>query len=103
MKLTVSSTYHLHIYVFSFLLFFKTRVLVTHGIKWLPYVDRIIAMDKGVVAEVGSYEQLMGHDGAFAKFMKTYLTEHNSDSDSDEEGRISNDLDNPCLKLWLHY
>ena len=43
-------------------------------------------MDQGVIAETGSYEQLMGHNGAFAKFMKTYLTEHNSDSDSDEEG-----------------
>ena len=60
--------------------------MVTHGIKWLPYVDKIIAMDQGVIAETGSYEQLMGHNGAFAKFMKTYLTEHNSDSDSDEEG-----------------
>ena len=43
-------------------------------------------MNKGTIAEVGSYEQLMEHDGAFAKFMKTYLTEHNSDSDSDVEG-----------------
>ena len=64
----------------------QTRVLVTHGIKWLPYVDTIIAMNKGTIAEVGSYEELMEHDGTFAKFMKTYLTEHNSDSDSDVEG-----------------
>ena len=68
----------------------QTRVLVTHGIKWLPYVDTIIAMNKGTIAEVGSYEQLMEHDGAFAKFMKTYLTEHNSDSDSDVEGMYYN-------------
>ena len=39
-----------------------------------------------MIAEEGTYEQLMEHDGAFAKFLKTYLTEHNSDSDSDEEG-----------------
>ena len=46
-------------------------------------------MDQGVVAEVGSYEELMSHDGAFAKFMKTYLTEqHSDDSDSDEEGKL---------------
>lgn len=73
--------------------FIQTRVLVTHGIKWLPYVDTIIAMNKGTIAEIGSYEQLMEHDGAFAKFMKTYLTEHTPDSDSDEEGTL--DLD--CL------
>ena len=45
-------------------------------------------MNSGVVAEVGTYEELMEHDGAFAKFLKTYLTEQNSDSDSDEEGKI---------------
>ena len=67
---------------------FQTRILVTHGIKWLPYVDNIIVMNSGVVAEVGTYEELMEHDGAFAKFLKTYLTEQNSDSDSDEEGEI---------------
>ena len=44
-------------------------------------------MNKGAIAEVGSFGELMEHDGAFAKFMKTYLTEHNSDSDSDEEGK----------------
>ena len=51
-------------------------------------MDRIIAMDQGVVAEIGSYEELMNHDGAFAKFMKTYLNEqHSDDSDSDNEGK----------------
>ena len=45
-------------------------------------------MSDGTIAEVGSYEELMEHDGAFAKFMKTYLTENCSeDSDTDEEGR----------------
>ena len=45
-------------------------------------------MDQGVVAEIGSYEELMNHDGAFAKFMKTYLNEqHSDDSDSDNEGK----------------
>ena len=46
-------------------------------------------MKDGSVAEEGTYEQLLEHDGAFAKFIKTYITEHNSDSDSDEEGKIS--------------
>ena len=45
-------------------------------------------MDQGVVAEIGSYEELMNHDGAFAKYMKTYLNEqHSDDSDSDNEGK----------------
>ena len=64
----------------------QTRVLVTHGIKWLPYVDNIVAMSDGKIAEMGSYQQLMDHNGAFAQFMKTYLNEHSQDSDSDDEG-----------------
>ena len=46
-------------------------------------------MKDGSVAEEGTYEQLLEHNGAFAKFLKTYITEHNSDSDSDEEGKFS--------------
>ena len=75
-----------HLIQLLYFILYQTRVLVTHGIRWLPYVDRIIAMDQGVVAEIGSYEELMNHDGAFAKFMKTYLNEqHSDDSDSDNE------------------
>lgn len=54
--------------------------------KWLPHMDKIIVMKDGSVAEIGTYDQLMEHDGAFAIFLKAYLTEHTSDSDSDEEG-----------------
>ena len=49
-------------------------------------MDKIFVMKDGSIAEAGTYEQLMEHDGAFAKFLKTYITEHNSESDSDEEG-----------------
>ncbi|XP_076438534.1 ATP-binding cassette sub-family C member 3-like [Babylonia areolata] len=53
----------------------KTRVLVTHGVHWLPMVDEIIVMTDGSISERGSYEQLMSHDGPFAQFLKNYLTE----------------------------
>ena len=39
----------------------------------------------GTVSEVGSYEQLLSHDGAFAHFLKTYLTERESDSEAEDE------------------
>ena len=43
-------------------------------------------MDDGRVSEVGSYEQLMAHDGAFAQFLRTYLINTESDDESDNEG-----------------
>ncbi|XP_070201960.1 multidrug resistance-associated protein 1-like isoform X2 [Littorina saxatilis] len=53
----------------------KTRVLVTHGLHWLPMVDEVIVMHDGKISERGSYEELVSHDGPFAQFLKTYLTE----------------------------
>ena len=59
---------------------------MTHGIHWLPSVDLIVVMSNGVVSEVGSYEQLMEHDGAFAQFLRTYLISDESEEESDDEG-----------------
>ncbi|WAQ96711.1 MRP1-like protein, partial [Mya arenaria] len=53
----------------------KTRVLVTHGVGFLPYVDTIVVLVDGMVSEMGSYRQLLSHDGAFAQFLKNYLSE----------------------------
>ncbi|XP_046557639.1 multidrug resistance-associated protein 1-like isoform X2 [Haliotis rubra] len=63
----------------------KTRVLVTHGIHWLPLVDVIVVMDQGEISEVGSYEELLDHDGAFAQFLKAYLLEGTQDVGEDDE------------------
>ncbi|KAL5010012.1 hypothetical protein ScPMuIL_012317, partial [Solemya velum] len=51
----------------------KTRILVTHGLQWLPHVDKIIVITNGQISETGSFEQLLSHDGAFAQLLKTYL------------------------------
>uniref|UniRef100_A0A673HVF0 ATP-binding cassette, sub-family C (CFTR/MRP), member 2 n=1 Tax=Sinocyclocheilus rhinocerous TaxID=307959 RepID=A0A673HVF0_9TELE len=50
----------------------KTRILVTHGISFLPYVDEIIVLVNGVVFEVGSYDGLRASKGAFSEFLETY-------------------------------
>lgn len=34
----------------------KTRLLVTHGISYLPSVDNIFVMDGGEISESGHYE-----------------------------------------------
>lgn len=67
----------------------KTRVLVTHGVHWLPMVDMIVVLVDGKISEMGSYDELMDHDGAFAQFLKTYLTqEKNEDDDEDDDPEI---------------
>lgn len=34
----------------------KSRLLVTHGISYLPWVDNICVMDRGEISESGHYE-----------------------------------------------
>uniref|UniRef100_A0A1I8GNJ2 ABC-type glutathione-S-conjugate transporter n=1 Tax=Macrostomum lignano TaxID=282301 RepID=A0A1I8GNJ2_9PLAT len=51
----------------------KTRILVTHGIHWLPHVDEIVVIDNGRISEQGSYEHLLDHDGPFASFLKEFF------------------------------
>nr|XP_022323792.1 multidrug resistance-associated protein 1-like isoform X1 [Crassostrea virginica]XP_022323793.1 multidrug resistance-associated protein 1-like isoform X1 [Crassostrea virginica]XP_022323794.1 multidrug resistance-associated protein 1-like isoform X1 [Crassostrea virginica] len=63
----------------------KTRIMVTHGIHWLPMVDSIIVLIDGKISEMGTYDELLSHDGAFAQFLKTYLTQENPDEEEDEE------------------
>ena len=92
----------------------QTRVLVTHGITYLPKVDLIITMQNGKVSEVGTYDDLIKNDGAFADFIQTYLNENeNDDQDSDSKYLVilltMNICDNrvlfPVVSLveWLRY
>ncbi|XP_036402430.1 canalicular multispecific organic anion transporter 1-like [Megalops cyprinoides] len=53
----------------------KTRILVTHGISFLPHVDEIVVLVDGRVSEVGSYESLKASGGAFSEFLCTYASE----------------------------
>ena len=50
-------------------------------------MDKIITLVDGKMSEVGTYEELKSHDGAFSDFLKTYMKEHkDSDTESDSEG-----------------
>ncbi|KAM6951721.1 ATP-binding cassette sub-family C member 3 isoform 2-T2 [Aplochiton taeniatus] len=50
----------------------KTRILVTHGISFLPQVDNIVVIVEGRVSEMGSYQGLLQQNGAFAEFLRNY-------------------------------
>lgn len=62
----------------------KTRVLVTHGITYLPEVDNIFVLKEGEVSETGTYKELLARKGAFADFLIQHLTEVNEEEDVEE-------------------
>uniref|UniRef100_A0A8D1H6G2 Multidrug resistance-associated protein 1 n=1 Tax=Sus scrofa TaxID=9823 RepID=A0A8D1H6G2_PIG len=57
----------------------KTRVLVTHGISFLPQTDFIIVLADGQVSEVGTYTALLQRDGSFANFLRNYAPDDTKD------------------------
>ncbi|XP_052070017.1 multidrug resistance-associated protein 1-like [Mytilus californianus] len=63
----------------------KTRILVTHGLSFLRNMDMIITLVDGKVGEIGSFTELIGHDGAFAKFLKIYMIEELTCGEPEEE------------------
>lgn len=56
---------------------------MTHGIGFLSQCDKIVVMRNGHIIEVGSYSQLIEHNGAFAEFLQNYGS---TTSDNDIEG-----------------
>ncbi|XP_031785293.1 multidrug resistance-associated protein 1 isoform X11 [Nasonia vitripennis] len=53
----------------------KTRILVTHGITYLPEVDNIVVLKDGEITECGTYKELLEKRGAFADFLVQHLQE----------------------------
>uniref|UniRef100_A0A8C4HVQ8 ATP-binding cassette, sub-family C (CFTR/MRP), member 3 n=1 Tax=Dicentrarchus labrax TaxID=13489 RepID=A0A8C4HVQ8_DICLA len=68
----------------------KTRILVTHGISFLPQVDNIMVMVDGRVSEMGSYQELLNQNGAFAEFLRNYALEDIIEED-EATGRLIED------------
>lgn len=50
----------------------QTRVLVTHGISFLPQTDFVVVLADGQVSEVGTYSALLQRNGSFANFLHNY-------------------------------
>ncbi|XP_068898236.1 multidrug resistance-associated protein 1 isoform X1 [Tenebrio molitor] len=57
----------------------KTRVLVTHGITYLPQTDKIIVLKDGEVSESGTYQELLDKKGAFSEFLLQHINEVEED------------------------
>ncbi|GFN96896.1 multidrug resistance-associated protein 1 [Plakobranchus ocellatus] len=53
----------------------KTRILVTHGLQWLPQVDYIYIIEDGKIKEAGTFNSVTASfKGAFANFVAKFIT-----------------------------
>lgn len=59
-----------------------TRVLVTHGITYLPQTDKIVVLKDGEVSETGTYQELLDKKGDFSDFLVQHMNEAAEDEDS---------------------
>ena len=69
----------------------KTRILVTHGVSFLPNVDKIVVMKDGTISEVGTYRELLNNGAEFSVFLNEYGQEDQTEDDLKNEGEIESD------------
>lgn len=61
-----------------------TRIIVTHALHFLPYMDYIITVNNGMIVEEGTYTNLMAKKGAFARFIEEFGS-NGSHEDTDKK------------------
>ena len=66
----------------------KTRILVTHGVSYLPVVDKIFVMKDGMITESGSYRELLDQKGEFSDFLVQYLCNNEDKKDPETESEL---------------
>ncbi|EYC24578.1 hypothetical protein Y032_0013g1981 [Ancylostoma ceylanicum] len=52
-----------------------TRILVTHGLHYLKFCDKVVVMKGGEINEMGTYQELIAKQGAFSEFLEEFLVE----------------------------
>ncbi|KAG0323846.1 Canalicular multispecific organic anion transporter 2, partial [Podila horticola] len=63
----------------------KTRLLVTHGVHHLEYVDQIVVFKDGTISETGHYQELLEAGGAFYQLIKEYSAHVSTSAQLDDE------------------
>ncbi|KZW02976.1 multidrug resistance-associated ABC transporter [Exidia glandulosa HHB12029] len=71
----------------------KTRILVTHQLYVLPYVDEVIYLEDGKVVEQGTYQELVNNGGHFAKLVEEYGAEESQSSEAAVGGHAKDKAD----------
>lgn len=78
----------------------KARVLVTHGISYLPKIDHVVMLREGEIALSGTYTELMNQKSELYALVNDFGNQaNNSKSNSeDEEGTIDAGCDEDVLQ-----
>ncbi|XP_042578206.1 multidrug resistance-associated protein 1-like isoform X2 [Cyprinus carpio] len=58
----------------------KTRILVTHGLSFLPQADLILVIEDGEITEMGSYAELLSRKNTFADFAEAFSVSERKES-----------------------
>lgn len=62
----------------------RTRILVTHNVSYLPYADRVIVLKDGMVAEQGTYNELVRESQVFAELVNQLKAQQDKVSISED-------------------
>lgn len=63
----------------------RTTILVSHRVSTLRHSDRIVVMDEGTIAEVGSHEELLALNGLYAELERLQTQGSEPDREIDLE------------------
>ncbi|KJE98072.1 multidrug resistance-associated protein 3, variant [Capsaspora owczarzaki ATCC 30864] len=58
----------------------KVRILVTHSVRFLPQMDKIVVVRDGCITESGSYSRLKEDGQDFSRFLAEYAAEAEAES-----------------------
>ncbi len=50
-----------------------TRIIIAHRLSTISHADRILVMDRGIVVEEGSHEELVGRNGPYVELLQAQL------------------------------
>ncbi|KZW01954.1 multidrug resistance-associated ABC transporter [Exidia glandulosa HHB12029] len=77
----------------------RTRILSTHALHVLPFVDYIYVLERGTVAEQGTYKDLRESGGAFARLVEEHGSKvEDVEKHADELEEVSDDSESKLNK-----